>query len=103
MDDHKGIGLKSIKGDVNDEYVNVLVVYHRAPEFRLDFIRAIADSDAELVSRLILSPISFKSVVKAINLSLSQYELAYGEILEVKTPMENMVVNNVPGDPRKLN
>ena len=82
---HKQIKL-SLESDKNiEEYVNFAITTHSPAEFVIDFFRILPGiSNAKVKSRIIMSPVHLKTLVKALQDNVSKYESKFGEI-EIKS------------------
>ena len=79
---------KQIKIEVDDEvakgiYSNVAVIFHNQNEFIVDFA-FVHPPKAKVVSRIITSPSHAKSLLKALENNVTQYEKKYGKIKEAE-------------------
>lgn len=61
------------------QYANMMIVNHTQNEFTLDFISMIQPV-AQIVARVITSPVHLKQVVKALAENLERYEAVHGKI-----------------------
>ncbi|MBI89821.1 MAG: hypothetical protein CMG60_07025 [Candidatus Marinimicrobia bacterium] len=79
---HKQIKL-SLETDNNvEEYVNFAITTHSPAEFVIDFFRILPGlSKAKVKSRIIMSPVHLKTLVKALQDNISKYEDKFGEIV----------------------
>ena len=82
---HKQIKL-SLDTDKNvEEYVNFAITTHSPAEFVIDFFRILPGiNNAKVKSRIIMSPVHLKTLVKALQDNIKKYENKFGEI-EVKS------------------
>jgi hypothetical protein len=70
-----------LPADVQPAYANLARIAHAPAEFVLDFARFLpGDSKAKVAARVVMSPVSVKMFVKALNDNLTRYEAAFGEI-----------------------
>ena len=97
---HKQIKL-SLDSDKNiEEYANFAITTHSPAEFVIDFFRILPGiSHAKVKSRIIMSPVHLKTLVKALQDNLRKYEDKFGEIVvksDGKSPKLNLPeeVNN---------
>ncbi len=90
---HKQIKL-SLEGDKNvEEYVNFAITTHSPAEFVIDFFRILPGiSTAKVKSRIIMSPVHLKTLVKALQDNIQKYETKFGEI-EVKSDNSSPKLN----------
>lgn len=65
-------------------YSNVAAVQHTPNEFVLDFLMQLR-TEAQLVSRVVVSPQHAKALEKALKANLAKYEAHFGKILMKKT------------------
>jgi hypothetical protein len=62
-------------------YANVVRIAHTPAEIMFDFARILpGDKDAEVVSRVLMSPLGAKLLLRALNENLAKFEATYGEI-----------------------
>ncbi len=82
---HKQIKL-SLDADKNvEEYANFAIATHSPAEFVIDFFRILPGiNNAKVKSRIIMSPVHLKTLVKALQDNIKKYENKFGEI-EVKS------------------
>jgi hypothetical protein len=67
--------------DLQPAYTNTVRISHTAAELVLDFARQLpGQTSAEVVSRLLMSPVGAKLLLHALADNLARYEAAYGEI-----------------------
>lgn len=59
-------------------YSNVALIHHTKNEYIMDFLLQFG-GEAQLVSRIILSPDHMKALQKAINQNIEKYENEYGK------------------------
>lgn len=70
-----------ISPDLDPAYANLVRIAHTPSEVMLDFARMLpGDSGAKVVSRILLSPLSAKLLVRALSENLAKYEAQFGEI-----------------------
>jgi len=79
---HKQIKL-SLDTDKNvEEYVNFAITTHSPAEFVIDFFRILPGiNNAKVKSRIIMSPVHLKTLVKALQDNIKKYEDKFGEIV----------------------
>ncbi len=67
--------------DLEPVYANLVRIAHTPSEVMLDFARLLpGDPGAKIVSRVLLSPLSAKLLIKALTENLGKYEAQFGEI-----------------------
>ena len=67
--------------DLEPLYVNVVRITHSPSEMVLDFARILPGANpSQVISRLIMSPLSAKLFHQALGENLSKYETSFGEI-----------------------
>jgi len=67
--------------DLDPTYANLVRIAHTPSEVMLDFARLLpGDPGAKIVSRVLLSPLSAKLLIRALTENLSKYEAQFGEI-----------------------
>ena len=67
--------------DLDPTYANLVRIAHTPSEVMLDFARLLpGDPGAKIVSRVLLSPLSAKLLIRALTENLSKYETQFGEI-----------------------
>ncbi|MFN2146548.1 MAG: DUF3467 domain-containing protein [Anaerolineales bacterium] len=67
--------------DLEVSYANLVRISHTPSEVVLDFARLLpGDPGARIVSRVLVSPLSAKLLVKALTENLAKYEAQFGEI-----------------------
>ena len=59
-------------------YSNVALIHHTKNEFIMDFLLQLG-GEAQLVSRVILSPVHMAALQKAINQNIEKYKNEYGD------------------------
>lgn len=70
-----------IPADLDPAYANLVRIAHTPSEFILDFARMLpAEPIAKVVSRVLVSPLSAKLLVRALTENLAKYESQFGEI-----------------------
>jgi len=70
-----------ISPDLDPAYANLVRIAHTPSEVMLDFARLLpGDPGAKVVSRILLSPLSAKLLVRALSENLGKYEAQFGEI-----------------------
>ena len=67
--------------DMEPTYANLVRIAHTPSEVMLDFARLLpGDPGARIVSRVLVSPISAKLLIRALTENLAKYESQFGEI-----------------------
>jgi hypothetical protein len=67
--------------DLDTNYSNMVRIAHTPSEIMFDFARLLpGDPHASVVSRVLMSPLSAKLMLQALNENLTKFEAAYGEI-----------------------
>lgn len=70
-----------IPKDLDPAYANLVRIAHTPSEVMLDFARMLpGDPLAKVVSRILVSPLSAKLLVRALTENLTKYEAQFGEI-----------------------
>ena len=97
---HKQIKL-SLDSDKNvEEYANFAITTHSPAEFVIDFFRILPGiNQAKVKSRIIMSPVHLKTLVKALEDNLKKYEQKFGEIVvksDGKSPKFNLPDDILP-------
>jgi hypothetical protein len=70
-----------IPEDLQPQYVNVVRITHSPSEMVMDFARILpGGTPPEVVSRLLMSPLSAKLFHRALGENLAKYEANFGEI-----------------------
>lgn len=78
------------------KYSNLAIISHSAQEVCVDFVAVMPNApQAQVVSRVIMTPENAKNLLFALRDNLSKYENVFGEI-ERKTPKNGTPSN--PGD-----
>ena len=97
---HKQIKL-SLDADKNvEEYANFAIATHSPAEFVIDFFRILPGiSEAKVKSRIIMSPVHLKTLVRALQDNINKYENKFGEIVvksDDKSPKFNLPDDILP-------
>jgi len=79
MEQQKKIKIKAKDEDLKGVYSNLMQILHTKEEFILDFF-LVSPPEGVLVSRVIISPIHLKRMIKALQENLQKYEGKFGEI-----------------------
>ena len=67
--------------DLTPVFSNLARIAHTPSEFILDFARLLpGDQQAEIVARIIVSPVALKMLHRALGENLAPYEATFGEI-----------------------
>jgi hypothetical protein len=70
-----------LPGNLEPVYANLALIAHSPAEIVLDFARMLpAMPKARIVSRIVLTPICAKALLKALGDNLAKYETQFGEI-----------------------
>lgn len=77
--DQQQVQIKMSDDMAKGQYANMMIVNHAKAEFTLDFISFLPPI-AQVISRVITSPVHLKQVVKALTENLERYESAFGKI-----------------------
>ena len=103
MDDkkkHKQIKLVLDNENQTEEYANFAVATHSPAEFVIDFFRILPGiSEAKVKSRIIMSPVHLKTLVRALQDNINKYENKFGEIIvksDEKSPKFNLPDDILP-------
>jgi hypothetical protein len=62
-------------------YTNLTLISHSPSEVILDFARALPNMRARVVSRLVMTPLNAKLLLRALADNLNRFEGQYGEIV----------------------
>lgn len=88
-----------IPRDQEPSFANLVRIAHTASEVILDFARFLpGDRHATVVSRVVVSPLSAKLLLKALNENLAKYESQFGE---VKIPQKQSLADFLFKPPNK--
>ena len=84
-------------------YANLARISHSPADIVIDFAQILpGESTANIQSRIVMSPLSAKLLMRALNENLARYESAFGEIV---VPGNNSLAENLfrphPPDPPK--
>ncbi|WP_068597342.1 DUF3467 domain-containing protein [Vaginella massiliensis] len=71
-------------------YATGAIINHSPSEFVVDFIQFMPGARPSVKSRIILSPLQAKALVKSLTENVSNYEKNFGEIVE---PKQNLTAN----------
>jgi hypothetical protein len=70
-----------LPGNLEPAYANLALIAHSPAEIVLDFARMLpAMPKARIVSRVVLTPLCAKALLRALTDNLAKYEAQYGEI-----------------------
>ena len=80
-----------LPADMEAVYSNLVRISHSPAELVFDFARQLpGQTAAQVVSRLLMSPVAAKSFYRALAENLARYEAAFGEIpLPGNSPLAN--------------
>jgi uncharacterized protein DUF3467 len=71
-----------LPADVRPAYANLARIVHSPADIMIDFAHLMpGDTKARITSRVLLSPLSAKLLLRALTENLSRYEAAFGEIV----------------------
>ena len=71
-----------IPRDLHTSYANLVRIAHTPGEMMFDYARYLpGDREAQVVSRVIMSPLGAKLLLKALTENITKYESAFGEIV----------------------
>jgi hypothetical protein len=74
-------------------YVNLARISHSPADIVIDFAHILpGESIANIRSRIVMTPLSAKLLLRALNENLARYEAAFGEI---KVPSNNSLAENL--------
>ena len=97
---HKQIKL-TLNSDSNvEEYANFAITTHSPAEFVIDFFRILPGiNEAKVKSRIIMSPVHLKTLVRALQDNINKYEDKFGKIVvksDGKSPKFNLPDDILP-------
>jgi hypothetical protein len=82
-----------INKDVESIYANIARIAHSPADIVLEFAHLLPGSKkAKISSRVVMTPVSAKLLLKALNENLARYESSFGEI---KMPKSNTLADNL--------
>jgi hypothetical protein len=85
--------------DLEPSYANLVRIAHTPSEVMLDFARMLpGEPGARVVSRVLVSPISAKLLIRALTENLAKYEAQFGEI---KMPQKQSLADFLFRPPEK--
>ena len=97
---HKQIKLSLNSDKSVEEYANFAIATHSPAEFVIDFFRILPGiSEAKVKSRIIMSPVHLKTLVRALQDNINKYENKFGEIIvksDEKSPKFNLPDDILP-------
>ena len=97
---HKQIKLTLNSDTSVEEYANFAITTHSPAEFVIDFFRILPGiSEAKVKSRIIMSPVHLKTLVRALQDNINKYEDKFGEIIiksDGKSPKFNLPDDVLP-------
>lgn len=71
-----------IPEDLPTAYANLVRIAHTPSEMMFDFARILpGDKQAQVVSRVLMSPLGAKLLLRALTDNLTKYETSFGEIV----------------------
>ena len=80
-------------GFVGDEYVNLARIAHSPSDIVIDFAHLLpGEPRAKIRSRVVMTPLSAKLLLKALAENIARYEAAYGEI---NVPVNSTLADNL--------
>ncbi len=80
--------------EVHETYSNLAVINHSFTEFVVDFIQVMPGRPtAKVTSRVILSPLHTKQLLKALSENVKRYEKHFGEIKEPEMHSDQDALN----------
>lgn len=82
-----------VDDDIESIYANLARIAHSPADIVLEFAHLLPGSKkAKVSSRIVMTPLSAKLLLRALNDNLARYEAAFGEI---KTPKPNSLADNL--------
>ncbi|MBK9005910.1 MAG: hypothetical protein CNIPEHKO_01964 [Anaerolineales bacterium] len=82
-----------VKDGLEPAYANLARISHSPTEFVIDFGHMIpGEPTANINARVVMTPLSAKLLLRALNENLARYEAAFGE---VKIPSGNTLADNL--------
>lgn len=88
-----------IPESLETSYSNMVRIAHTPTEMVFDFARILpGDKMAMVLARVLMSPLSAKLLLNALNENLSRYEATFGEI---KLPKKNSLASNLFKPPQQ--
>jgi hypothetical protein len=79
--------------DLDAVYANMVRISHTPSEMVMDFSRILpGDTQAQVMSRILMSPLSTKLLQRALTENLAKYEAVYGEI---NIPVKNTLASQL--------
>jgi len=97
---HKQIKLSLNSDKSVEEYANFAITTHSPAEFVIDFFRILPGiNEAKVKSRIIMSPVHLKTLVRALQDNINKYENKFGEIVvksDDKSPKFNLPDDILP-------
>lgn len=71
-----------VPGNLPTAYANMVRIAHTPSEMMFDFARMLpGDRHAQVVSRVLMSPLGTKLFLRALTENLAKYESAFGEVV----------------------
>ncbi len=90
-----------IPNDLKATYANIVRIAHTPSELMYDFGRFLpGDPGAEVVSRVLMSPLGAKLFLAALTENITKYEAAFGEI---KIPKKHSLADTLFRSPQSNN
>jgi hypothetical protein len=82
-----------LPADLETVYANLARIAHSPADIVLDFAHLLpGEAKAKIRSRVVMTPLSAKLLVKALTENLARYETAFGEI---NLPINNTLADNL--------
>lgn len=82
-----------IPANVEPEYVNLARIAHSPSDLVIDFAHILpGEPRAKIRSRVVMTPLSAKLLLKALAENIARYEAAYGEI---QIPLNSTLADNL--------
>ncbi len=73
-------------------YSNLVIIVHSNSEFIFDFVRMVPGiAKAKVQSRVIMTPVNAKSMLKSLSENIEKYEQTFGEIKLVDNKNEKLI------------
>lgn len=90
-----------VPGNLDTNYSNMVRIAHTPSEIMFDFARMLpGDPHASIVSRVLMSPLSAKLMLKALSENLAKFESNFGEI---KVPQKQSLADFLFNPPTQEN
>lgn len=82
-----------VDADIESIYANLARIAHSPADIVIEFAHLLPGSKkAKVSSRIVMTPLSAKLLLRALNDNLARYEASFGEI---KTPKANTLADNL--------